>query len=280
MLNPTSRRRSTPVAPGRLAALLCLTAVLLGCATSGVNRGQLNLISLQEEWQLGRQLEADLARRLPLVRDAAALAYVDGVGQRLVRRTEMANLPWRFHLVANPEVNAFNIPGGHVYVNTGLIAQADDAAEFAGVLAHEISHGVSRHGTEQLSRAYGISILGGVLLGENPAAYEQILAQIAAQGTLARFSRSAESEADRLGIRTMHSAGYDPRGLLEIFQRLLAARQSRPSSVERFFSTHPLTEQRLADARAEIASLPPRSGLVQREPGYEQLQTRIARFGR
>jgi predicted Zn-dependent protease len=276
---PSSARPAT-VAGAAFAAGLCLVLVLAGCASSGVNRGQLNLISLQEEWQLGRQLEGDLARRLPLVRDAAALQYVDAVGQRIVRQTEMADMPWRFHLVADPEVNAFNIPGGHVYVNTGLIAEADDAAEFAGVLAHEISHGISRHGTEQLTRAYGISILGGVLLGQNPAAYEQILAQIAAQGTLARFSRSAESEADRLGIHYMHGAGYDPRGMLEVFQRLLAARQSRPSSVERFFSTHPLTEQRLADAREVIAALPARGGLVQREAGYQQLQTRVARYGR
>lgn len=271
---------NTPTALRRLTVAACLTATIAGCASSGVNRGQLNLISLQDEWRLGQQLEADLARRLPLVEDRAALDYVNSVGRRIVRQTEMANLPWKFHLVASPEINAFNIPGGHVYVNTGLIAEADDAAEFAGVLAHEISHGVSRHGTEQLSRAYGISILGGVVLGQDPRAYEQILAQILAQGTLARFSRSAEGEADRLGIRYMHAAGYDPRGLVEVFERLLAARKRQPSSVERFFSTHPLTEQRLAEARREIAALPARSGLVQRDPAYQQLQSRVARYGR
>jgi predicted Zn-dependent protease len=262
----------------RAAAALLLALAVAGCASSGVNRGQLNLISLEEEWRLGQQLERDLARQLRLVNDSAALAYVNEVGQRLVRQTEMANLPWRFHLVADPEVNAFNIPGGHVYVNTGLIAEADDASEFAGVLAHEISHGVSRHGTEQLSRAYGISILGGILLGENPAAYQQILAQIVAQGSLARFSRAAESEADRLGIHTMHDASYDPRGLVEVFQQLLSTRQRRPSSVEQFFSTHPLTEERLAEARREIEGLPQRSGLVEREAGYDRLQDRLARY--
>jgi beta-barrel assembly-enhancing protease len=264
----------------RTAVAVLLAATVLGCASSGVNRGQLNLISLQEEWQLGQQLEADLARRLQLVDDPASLAYVNEVGRAIVRRTEMAELPWEFHLVANPEVNAFNIPGGHVYVNTGLIAQADDAAEFAGVLAHEISHGVSRHGTEQLSRSYGIGILGSILLGQNPQAYEEILAQILAQGSLARFSRAAEGEADRLGIQYMYDAGFEPRGLVEIFQRLLASRRSRPSSVERFFSTHPLTEERLAEAERQIAALPRRSGLVQRDPDYDRLQERVARYGR
>ena len=211
---------------------------------------------------MGQQLERELATKLKLVNDASTVAYVTQIGQKIVRQTSLSNVPWEFHVVADPSINAFNIPGGHVYINTGLIAEADDAAEFAGVLAHEISHGVSRHGTEQLSRAYGISILGGILLGQNPAAYQQILAQIVAQGSLARFSRSAESEADRLGIRYMYGAGYDPRGLVDIFQKLLSARQRRPSSVERFFSTHPLTEERLSDARREIESLPQRGGLV------------------
>jgi predicted Zn-dependent protease len=266
------------VGPARALTVMALALAIAGCASSGVNQGQLNLVSLQEEWQLGQQLERDLSRQLRLVNDSSALAYVNQIGQRIVRQTEMANLPWEFHIVANPEVNAFNIPGGHVYVNTGLIAEADDAAEFAGVLAHEISHGVSRHGTEQLSRAYGINILGSVLLGENPAAYQQILAQILAQGSLARFSRTAEGEADRLGVRYMYGAGYDPRGLVEVFEKLLAARQRRPSSLERFFSTHPLTEERLADARQEIESLPDRSGLVSREAGYDRLQDRLARY--
>jgi predicted Zn-dependent protease len=272
--------RNPSRAAGAVALVLAAALVAGACASSGVNQGQLNVISLEEEWRLGQQLERDLASRLRLVDDRAALAYVNEVGQRIVRQTEMANLPWKFHLVANPEVNAFNIPGGHVYVHTGLIAEADDAAEFAGVLAHEISHGVSRHGTEQLSRAYGLSILGGILLGENPAAYQQILAQIVAQGSLARFSRSAETEADRLGIRYMYGAGYEPRGLVEIFQKLLSARQRRPGSVERFFSTHPLTEDRIAEAEREIAGLPGRGGLVEREAGFQDLQNRVARYGR
>ena len=270
----------TPQRVTRHAACVALALAIAGCASSGVNKGQLNLISLQEEWQLGQRLEADLAQKLPLVNDRAALAYVDEVGQRIVRQTEMANLPWKFHLVANREVNAFNVPGGHVYVNTGLIAEADNVAELAGVMAHEISHGVSRHGTEQLSRAYGLSILGGILLGQNPAAYQQILAQIVAQGSLARFSRSAETEADRLGIGYMHGAGYHPRGLVEIFQKLLSARQRRPGSVERFFSTHPLTEERIAEAQRVIESLPQRGGLVERDGGFEELQSRVERYGR
>ena len=274
---PPTPHRSATVAGAAVGLSLLVFAA---CASSGVNQGQLNLISLQEEWQLGQQLEADIARKLPLVEDRAALAYVDSIGQRIVRQTEMAQLPWEFHIVASKEVNAFNIPGGHVYVNSGLIESADTVGEFAAVLAHEISHGVSRHGTEQLSRAYGINAIGSVLLGQNPAVYEQILAQVLAQGSMARFSRSAENEADRLGVRFMFDAGYDPRGMVAMFRGLLEQRRRAPSSVEQFFATHPLTEDRIATVQQEIAQLPQRSGLTTRDPQYAELQSRVSRYGR
>jgi predicted Zn-dependent protease len=271
---PTDLRR-----PALAGVALCV-ALAAGCASSGVNKGQINLISLQEEWQLGQQLERDIARQMPLVDDRAALAYVNAVGQRIVRQTELAQLPWEFHIVANPEVNAFNIPGGHVYVNSGLITSTDDVAEFAAVLAHEISHGVSRHGTEQLSRAYGISAIGSVLLGQNPKVYEQILAQVLAQGSLARFSRSAEVEADRLGVHYMFGAGYEPNGMVDMFRGLLEQRRRQPSSVEQFFATHPLTEDRIGTVQQEIAQLPRRAGLTTTDPEYDRLQSRVARYGR
>jgi predicted Zn-dependent protease len=263
-----------------LASALVLAAALAaaGCgSTLGVNQGDLNLISLEQEWQLGRQLEADLAKQLDLVRDSSVTGYVDRLGRRLVAQTDMANLPWEFHVVNDPEINAFNIPGGHVYVNTGLIAASGDVSQLAGVLGHEISHGVARHGTEQLTRVYGLNLVAGVLLGENPAAYEQILAQILGTGAIARFSRSAEREADALGVRTMWEAGYDPQGMVTMFQELLTRRRSRPGSVDQFFASHPLTEERIADTRQHIAQLPDKGGLISRDPAFQSVRQRVSR---
>jgi predicted Zn-dependent protease len=263
----------------RLLAVTLLTpllaTVLAGCATSGVNQGDFNLISLSEEWELGRRLEGDLARELTLLRDATVHGYVDRVGQALVRRTTMAELPWTFHVVEDPAINAFNIPGGHVYVNTGLIAAAPDVASFAGVMGHEISHGVARHGTEQLSKAYGFQLLAGLVLGQDPATYEQILAQIVAGGTFASFSRDAEREADQLGVRTLYEAGYDPSGMARMFEVLLAQRQRQPGSVQQFFSSHPLTETRIRDVRDQAAGLPPKQGLIRTDAGFQQIQRRV-----
>lgn len=268
----------------RLVLTLCfvtLAGFIVACATTGVNRGDLNLVSLEEEWQLGDQLEQDLSRELTLVNDRSAISYVNQVGRRLVRRTEMAELPWEFHIVASPEINAFNIPGGHVYVHTGLIGAADDVAEFAGVMAHEIAHGVSRHGTEQLTRSQGLSLIAGAALGENPERYEQLLAQVLGTGALAKFSRDAEREADHRGVQYMAGAGYNPNGMAEMFETLLAQRQRRPSAVSQFFATHPLTKRRIADVRQQVRSMnldPDR--LTTRDPDFRTLQRRVARYNR
>ena len=269
----------TPFRAALAAALVLGTAAgLSGCASSGVNQGDVNLVSLEEEWALGRKLEADIARQVRLVSDSSIAGYVNTVGQRIVRQTELGRLPWEFHVIADPEVNAFNIPGGHVYVNTGLIAAADDVGELAGVLGHEISHGVARHGTEQLTRVYGLNILAGVLLGNDPQTYERILAQILGTGAIARFSRSAEEEADRLGVRFMYEAGYDPNGMVRMFEGLLNRRRSQPSSVDKFFATHPLTEDRIRETRQEIAKLPPKSGLVSRDSAYQSVRREVGRY--
>ncbi len=227
-----------------------------------MNKGQLNLVSLDEEWQLGAQLEKEIASQMTLVNDDAALSYVSEIGQRIVARTELANVPWKFHIVASPDINAFNIPGGHVYVNTGLILAAKSTSELAGVMAHEISHGVSRHATERLSTTYGLNIGAGLLLGNNPSAIKQIATQIAATGVVAKFSRADEQEADRLGVRYMYEAGYDPEGMAKMFEELLRQRKSRPGSVEQFFSSHPLAEDRIAAVRQQAKSLPDKAGLI------------------
>jgi predicted Zn-dependent protease len=257
------------------AAIALVSLVLASCASGGL--GGFNLLSLEEEWQLGQQLEGEIAQKVRLVRDRSVVGYVDSMGQRLVRRTELGELPWEFHVVDDPAINAFNIPGGHVYVHTGLIRAAENASELAAVLAHEIAHGVERHGTENLTRAYGASLVAGALLGSDPQMHERLVAEILAGGALAKFSRDAERQADQIGIRTMYEAGYDPRGMVGIFETLLEQRRSRPNAVAGFFSTHPLTETRIAEAQQTTAELPRKSGLVRTDGRLPSVQREVAR---
>jgi hydroxyisourate hydrolase len=152
-------------------------------------------VSLEEEWELGTQLEADLAQRLEIVNDATLQNYVNAMGQRMARQTTLGDRPWRFKVVADPEINAFNVPGGLVYVHTGLLAQAATAAEFAGALAHEIGHGVARHGTRRYSQAQDANLLATILLGSNPGAIAQIGA--GSRGRLVETVSNADGRTDQ-----------------------------------------------------------------------------------
>lgn len=257
-----------------LFAVVLASLMAAGCGSSG-GAGDFNLISIEEEWQLGAQLSQDVAKQVRLNNDPTVNAYVNNMGQKIVAQAAppFNQLPWQFHVVQDDAINAFAIPGGHVYVNTGLIKNADNAAELAGVMAHEISHVLARHSTEQISRQYGLSVIAGAVLGQNPGQLAQIAAQIVAGGALARFSREAEEEADRIGIQAMAAAGYNPNGMASMFEELLEHRQGQPGRVEQFFSTHPLTEDRMKDARNRAAQIGNR-GIVD-EPQFQEVQRRV-----
>jgi predicted Zn-dependent protease len=255
-------------------AVAVVTLLALSCGSGG-GAGNFNLISIEEEWQLGQQLSADVEKQVRLSSDPTLNQYVNNMGQRLIAQTPAPfnQLPWQFHVVEDPAINAFAIPGGHIYVNTGLIANARNAAELAGVMAHEISHVTARHSTEQISRQYGLSVLAGLVLGQDPGQLAQIAAQIVAGGALARFSREAEAEADERGIHLMATAGYNPIGMATMFETLLAQQQSQPSRVEQFFSTHPLTTDRVTDARRRAEQIGERGTLD--EPGFQSAKARV-----
>ena len=256
----------------RFLAVVLVTVMTVGCGSAG-GGGDFNLISIEEEWQLGQQLSQEISRQVRINNDPALNAYIRNMGQRIVSNTNMANLPWNFYVVDDPAINAFAVPGGHVYVHTGLIANADNAAELAGVMAHEISHVLARHSTEQISRQYGLQILAGLVLGQNPGQLAQIAASIAAGGALARFSREAEREADELGIQAMARAGYNPNGMASMFEELLEHRQGQPGRVEQFFSTHPLTEERIRDSRNRAAQIG-NTGITD-EPAFQDVRRRV-----
>jgi len=255
-------------------AVVLVTFFAAGCGSSG-GGGNFNLISVEEEWQLGNQLSQDVEKQVRLNTDPAVNAYVRGLGERIVRQAAppFNQLPWQFHVVQDDAINAFAIPGGHVYVNTGLISNADNAAELAGVMAHEISHVLARHSTEQLSRQYGLNVIAAAVLGQNAGQLTQMAAQIVAGGALARFSRDAEREADNIGIQAMAAAGFNPIGMATMFEELLDHRQGQPGRVEQFFSTHPLTEERIRDARSRAQQLGDRG--VMDEPQFQEVRRRV-----
>lgn len=255
-----------------LLAVVLASFMAAGCGSSG---GNFNLISIEEEWQMGAQVSQEVARQVRFNNDPAVNAYVRNLGQRIVAQAAppFNQLPWQFHVVQDDSINAFAIPGGHVYVHTGLIKNSDNASELAGVMAHEIAHVLARHSTEQISRQYGLSAVASAVLGQNPSAIAAIAAQVAAGGAMASFSREAEREADEIGIQAMSAAGYNPAGMATMFEELLEHRQGQPGRVEQFFSTHPLTENRVRDARARAQAIGNRG--ITDEPAFQDVKRRV-----
>lgn len=254
-----------------IAAIFAIMVPVSSCGTG------LNLVSVDEEWRMGQELERDINRQVQLVNDPTIQRYVQEMGQRIVAQTQMADRSWRFHVIQDGSVNAFNAPGGLVYLHTGLIATARNASELAGVMAHEVAHGTARHGTQRLSQVYGLNIAAAVVLGTDPGLVQQIAAQLVAGGTVAAFSREMEREADRLGVRYMVAAGYNPEGMATLLETLLAERQRQPGAVQQFFSTHPLTEERVRDVREE-ARRHQRSGLITNDGRFPNVSSRAARY--
>jgi predicted Zn-dependent protease len=247
-----------------------LLLFIASCGSGGLGGG----VSLDQEWQLGNQAAAQVEQQVQLVNDAQATAYLRMVGERIHAVTPLANRPFDFKIVNDSTVNAFSLPGGHVYINSGLIAQADKADMLAGVVAHEISHVVARHAIKQIEQQQEISVIGSILLGQNPNALAQIAAQVIAGGAMARFSRADEKQADDMGLDFMAKAGYDPHGMLDMFQKLLALDRSNPGQVARFFQDHPGTQDRIDDISGRISKMGRTSGIVD-DPEYQVIRRRL-----
>ena len=230
-------------------------AATAGALTFGVGACA---VSPQQEAQIGAQAAADVNRQLPVVGDAAINQYINALGNQIAANVER-KFNYRFYVVNIEAVNAFALPGGYIYVNRELIERTDNMAELAGVLAHEIAHVELRHGAEMMERAQRANAgltLAYVLLGRAPSGAEEALINVGGTAVFARYGREAEDEADATAIPLLIRSGIDPNGLLTFFKELLDERKRSPNQLEQWFSTHPLTEERIAVTRERLREVP------------------------
>ena len=213
-----------------------------------------------------------------MVNDPELQGYVERVGRRLLTGARSVDFPYTFKVVLDDSVNAFAIPGGHTYVNTGLIKMADSEAEMAAVMAHEINHVVARHGTRQMTQEYGYSLVLQLVLGQNPGLLAQLASQMFGKAGMMSYSRSMESQADYLGVETMYKAGYNPEGMLTFFTKLDSKSASNPSQLARFFSSHPLTAERIQEVRSEIGQLPPKSWQPGDPAEFKRIRAKVSKL--
>ena len=246
--------------------------VLAGCATTGINRGQLNVITSDEEVKMGQEMSAEVAKQYEIYNNAAVTAYVQHVGMKIVQNCDRRDIDYHFTVIKKDEVNAFSLPGGYVYVYTGLMKVVDDEAQLASVIGHEVGHVAARHATERLTAQYGYQFVVGLILGENPNAYAKLITDMVSTGGFLKYSRNDEFEADQLGAKYTYAAGYDPAGMVELLGKLKGLEAREPGKLETWLMTHPATSDRLARVQAEVAGFPKLANPMRNAEGYRSIK--------
>lgn len=251
----------------------------IGTRTIG-GRGPGNWYSTQSEIAMGRQYAEQINRSTKFVTDPVVTEYVNRIAQNLVRNSD-AKVPFTVKVIDADDINAFALPGGFFYVNSGLILAADSESELAGVMAHEISHVIAHHAARQMTReqyarlgTIPLIFVGGMA---GYGAYEA--SSVAIPVVFLKFSRTFEAQADYLGVQYMYKAGYDPQSFIAFFEKVEAMEKRKPGTIARAFEDHPPTEDRIRKTQEEIARiLPPRAQYVVDTSEFEAVKARLARI--
>jgi predicted Zn-dependent protease len=238
-----------------------------------------NLYSLEKEIAMGRELAQQVERQAKVITDPLIAEYVNRVGQNLVRNSD-AKVPFTIKVLDSEEVNAFALPGGFFFVNSGLILRAENEAELAGVMGHEIAHVAARHGTRSATKG-GLAQIGmlaaaiAIPYGWTGYGVQQVAGLAIPMGFLA-FSRANEREADHLGLQYMYQAGYDPSAFVDFFEKIETLETRNPGSVSKVFMTHPMTDDRIKASQEEIQKdLNPKPEYVLNTSEFNEVKARL-----
>ena len=258
--------------------IAAVTVLLLASAQSPFT------LSEKDEIELGRHAAGAVEKDIRLISDPAIGKYISALGDALVQRSSRKGVTYTFKVVDSPEINAFALPGGFIYVNRGLIEAAETQNELAGVLGHEIAHVVARHGADQAARAgwvqSGLGVLGALLGRGNTSTIGQTAASMVAQGVFMKFSREAERQADQIGARMLYDAQWRPQGMLSFFDKLAALQKSEPNAVQKFFASHPSPTERSQNLAGVIAGLPGSAELPVDAAEFQEVKKQIAALPR
>jgi len=252
----------------------------IGNRNVGCNKGAGNWYSLDKQVAMGRQYSQQIEHGVKLVSDPVVTEYVNRIGQNLVRNSD-SKVPFTIKVIDTDEINAFALPGGFFYVNSGLVLAADNEAELAGVMAHEIAHVAACHVAREQTRSNIVNLasIPLIFVPGGWAVYEatQVAMGIGVPLTFMKFSRNFESEADFLGMEYMYKTGYDPQSFISFFEKIEAQEKKKPGTLAKAFSSHPMTPDRVAAAQREMATvLPPRDEYVLNTSEFDQVKGRLA----
>ncbi len=250
----------------------------VGNRNVGCKTGLGNWYGVEKQIAMGKSYSQQVESTVKLVQDPVVTEYVNRLGQNLVRNSD-AQVPFTIKVIDSDDINAFALPGGFFYVNSGLILAADEEAELAGVMAHEIAHVAACHAARENTRgnlmnmaSIPLIFVGGAI---GYAGYEA--AGLALPMTFLHFSRGFEAEADYLGMQYMYKSGYDPQAFISFFEKVQAQEKKKPGTLAKAFSTHPQTPDRIAKSQEEIAQiLPARGQYVVSTSEFDDVKSRLA----
>ena len=241
-------------------------------------RGMGNWYSIESEIRMGKEYAQQVEASVKLIQDPVITEYVNRVGQNLVRNSD-AQVPFTIKVIDSDEINAMALPGGFFYVNSGLILAADEEAELAGVMAHEIAHVAARHITRQMTRGNwaNIGTIPLIFVGGGIGYAVRSAAGIGLPMTFVTFQRGFEADADYLGLQYMYKTGYDPQAFISFFEKVQAQEKKKPGTLAKAFSTHPQTPDRISKSQEEIAKiLPARAEYTVTTSEFDQVKARLA----
>jgi beta-barrel assembly-enhancing protease len=239
--------------------------------------GGLNFYSIEKELALGRQLAIEVEKQAKMFDDPIVTEYVNRLCQTLARHSDVT-FPVSIKIVESDQLNAFTLPGGHLFIDTGLIRLSESESELAAAIAHELAHVAARHATRQAtaSKMANIATIPLIFVSGPLGAIVQNVANVAIPMGFFKFSRVFEAEADMLGLQYMYDAGYDPSASVDIFERLESMEKKKPGTVGQLFNTHPVTADRINKSQKNIqAILPPKPEYVVNTSDYEEVRQRL-----
>ena len=264
--------------PSSLAVFVLSASLATACLEALVAPvANVNFLSVEQESQVSREFAREVESKQPIVRDAVVAGYASDLGRRLAGELRDPEFRYRFGVVADPSVNAFNIGGGYVYLHTGLLAAAGTEGQVASVLAHEIGHQVQRHVAKAISREQLFSTLASLAIGPNAGQWVQLGASLGVLTGQMHFGREAEREADDVMVVLMTRAGYDPHEALVMFEKLRSLDGREPGRVSKLFSSHPPTSERIETVRQRIARMDLPRDLVRDSRRFHEVQARLKR---
>jgi predicted Zn-dependent protease len=250
----------------------------IGNRKIGSGKGLGNWYSLEKEIRMGKEYAQQVEASVKLVQDPVVNEYVNRIGQNLVRNSD-ARVPFTIKVIDSDEINAFALPGGFFYVNSGLILAADEEAELAGVMAHEIAHVAARHATRQMTRGQlaNFATIPLIFVGGGIGYAVRSAASIGLPMTFLTFSRGFEEEADFLGLQYMYKAGYDPQAFISFFEKVQAKEKKRPGTIAKVFESHPPTPDRMRESQDEITKvLPARPQYILDTSEFDEIKARLS----